>query len=101
MRKIESGNAFVHENSDRTRQAYATFSFKSYKWMFKTACAILILSNTFNIVMAVFDVSQSVIAQAGGLIQVGTVTILPPRSTRLCAALSALSAAMACSALLS
>ena len=23
-----------------------------YKWMFKTACAILILSNTFNIVMA-------------------------------------------------
>ena len=40
-----------------------------YKWMFKTACAILILSNTFNIVMAVFDVSQSVIAQAGGLIQ--------------------------------
>ena len=34
-----------------------------YKWMFKTACAILILSNTFNIVMAVFDVSQSVIAQ--------------------------------------
>ena len=37
-----------------------------YKWMFKTACAILILSNTFNIVMAVFDVSQSVIAQAGG-----------------------------------
>ena len=29
-----------------------------YKWMFKTACAILILSNTFNIVMAVFDVSQ-------------------------------------------
>ena len=32
-----------------------------YKWVFKTACAILILSNTFNIVMAVFDVSQSVI----------------------------------------
>ena len=43
-----------------------------YKWMFKTACAILILSNTFNIVMAVFDVSQSVIAQAGGLIQGST-----------------------------
>ena len=43
-----------------------------YKWMFKTACAILILSNTFNIVMAVFDASQSVIAQAGGLIQGST-----------------------------
>ena len=40
-----------------------------YKWIFKTACAIFILSNTFNIVMAVFDVSQTVIAQAGGLIQ--------------------------------
>ena len=33
-----------------------------YKWMFKTACAVLILSNTFNIVMAVFDVSQTVIS---------------------------------------
>ena len=47
-----------------------------YKWMFKTACAILILSNTFNIVMAVFDVSQSVITQAGGLIQ-GSTDITP------------------------
>ena len=37
-----------------------------FKWIFKTACAILILSNTFNIVMAVFDVSQSVIARAAG-----------------------------------
>ena len=43
-----------------------------YKWMFKTACAILILSNTFNIVMAVFDVSQSVIASAAGLVQGST-----------------------------
>ena len=43
-----------------------------YKWVFKTACAILILSNTFDIVMAVFDVSQSVIADAAGLIQGST-----------------------------
>ena len=43
-----------------------------YKWVFKTACAIFILSNTFNIVMAVFDVSQNVIAQAAGLIQGST-----------------------------
>lgn len=43
-----------------------------FKWMFKTACAILILSNTFNIVMAVFDVSQSVIANAAGLVQGST-----------------------------
>ena len=43
-----------------------------YKWVFKTACAILILSNTFNIVMAVFDVSQSAISSAAGLIQGST-----------------------------
>ena len=47
-----------------------------FKWIFKTAAAILILSNTFNIVNAVFDVSQSVIAQAGGLIQ-GSTDITP------------------------
>ena len=43
-----------------------------FKWIFKTACAILILSNTFNIVMAVFDVSQSVIANASGIVQGST-----------------------------
>ena len=43
-----------------------------YKWVLKTACAILILSNTFNIVNAVFDVSQHVIVSAGGLIQGST-----------------------------
>ena len=53
-----------------------------YKWMFKTACAILILSNTFDIVMAVFDVSQTVIAQAGGLIQ-GSTDITPDMITEL------------------
>ena len=47
-----------------------------YKWVFKTSCAILILSNTFNIVMAVFDVSQSVIAQSSGLIR-GSTDITP------------------------
>lgn len=39
-----------------------------FKWIFKTFVAVLLLSNTFNIVMAVFDVSQSVINSAGGLI---------------------------------
>ena len=43
-----------------------------FKWIFKTGAAILILSNTFNIVMAVFDVSQNVIANAAGLIQGST-----------------------------
>ena len=40
------------------------------------ACAILILSNTFNIVMAVFDVSQSVIASAAGIVT-GATNITP------------------------
>ena len=53
-----------------------------YKWMFKTSCSILILSNTFNIVMAVFDVSQSVIAQSAGLIQ-GSTDITPDMLTQL------------------
>jgi hypothetical protein len=39
-----------------------------FKWVFKTFAAVLILSNTFNIVMAVFDVAQSVVNRAGGLI---------------------------------
>ena len=47
-----------------------------FKWMFKTATAILILSNTFNIVNAVFDVTQSVINSSAGLIQ-GSTDITP------------------------
>jgi hypothetical protein len=43
-----------------------------FKWIFKTAAAILILSNVFNIVNAVFDVSQNVIANASGVIQGST-----------------------------
>ena len=57
-----------------------------FKWIFKTACAILVLSNTFNIVNAVFDVSQSVIARAGGVIQ-GSTDITPTMLDNLEAAL--------------
>lgn len=39
-----------------------------FKWIFKTACAILIVTNTWNIVMGVFDVAQSVVSQASGVI---------------------------------
>lgn len=39
-----------------------------FRWIFKTACAILIVTNTWNIVMGVFDVAQSVINNAAGLI---------------------------------
>ena len=39
-----------------------------FKWIFKTACAILIVTNTWNIVMGVFDVAQSVVNSAAGVI---------------------------------
>lgn len=39
-----------------------------FKWVFKTFCAVLIVTNTWNIVMAVFDVGQSVVNQASGVV---------------------------------
>ena len=57
-----------------------------YKWMFKTACAVLILSNTFNIVMAVFDVSQTVISRSAGLIR-GSTAVSPDMLSNLQATL--------------
>ena len=39
-----------------------------FKWVFKSAAAILIVTNTWNIVMGVFDAAQSVVAQAAGII---------------------------------
>jgi len=47
-----------------------------FKWIFKTFVAVMVLSNTFNIVMAIFDVSQSVISSAAGI--VGNVTDVTP-----------------------
>jgi len=45
---------------------FDTFIF--FKWLFKTACAVLIVTNTWNIVMGVFDVAQSVVNNASGTI---------------------------------
>lgn len=39
-----------------------------FKWIFKTFCAVLIVTNTFNIVMGIFDVAQSVVNSASGVI---------------------------------
>lgn len=47
-----------------------------FKWIIKTFVAVLILSNTTDIVMAVFDVSQHVIQSASGLI--GSNTAVTP-----------------------
>lgn len=39
-----------------------------FKWIFKTFVTVLLVTNTWNIVMAIFDVAQSVVNQSGGLI---------------------------------
>ena len=39
-----------------------------FKWVFKSAAAILLVTNTWNIVMGVFDMAQSVVSQASGII---------------------------------
>ncbi len=39
-----------------------------FKWIFKTACAILIVSHTWDIVMGVFDLAQQVVNQAARVI---------------------------------
>ena len=36
-----------------------------FKWSFKTAAAVLIVTNTWNIVMGIFDAAQSVVNSAG------------------------------------
>ena len=38
------------------------------KWIFKTYCAVLLVTNTWNIVMGVFDVAQHVVNQSAGVI---------------------------------
>lgn len=43
-------------------------TFMLAKWVFKTACAVVIVTNTWNIMMAVFDVAQSVVSRASGLV---------------------------------
>lgn len=49
---------------------FETWTF--FKWVFKTFLAVTLISNTFNITMAVFDVAQHVISRSGGLISGST-----------------------------
>lgn len=39
-----------------------------FKWIFKTFVAVYLITNTFNIVMAIFDMSQHVVSGAAGVI---------------------------------
>jgi hypothetical protein len=43
-------------------------SWMLFRWVFKSAAAIILVSNTWNIVMAVFDITQSVVNQSAGVI---------------------------------
>lgn len=45
---------------------FETWTF--FKWVFKTFVAVMLITNTFNITMAVFDVAQHVISSSGGII---------------------------------
>ena len=43
-----------------------------FKWMFKTFCAVMIVTNTWDIIMGVFDLAQSVVGSAAGIISSDT-----------------------------
>lgn len=45
---------------------FETFMF--FKWIFKTFVAVIIITNTFNIIMGVFDLSQHVVSGAADMI---------------------------------
>ena len=45
---------------------FETFMF--FKWAFKTFAAVLIVTNTWNIIMGIFDVAHHVVNQAAGVI---------------------------------
>lgn len=43
-------------------------TFQFFKWAFKTAGAVLIVTNTWNIVMAVFDLGHEIIVDSAGIV---------------------------------
>ena len=45
---------------------FETWTF--FKWVFKTFVAVMLITNTFNIIMAVFDVTQHVVNASAGII---------------------------------
>jgi len=62
-------------------------SFIFFKWIFKTYCATYILTHTFDLVMAVFELAQNVVNQSSGLISgtldIGNATALATLQTQL------------------
>ena len=60
-----------------------------FKWVFKSAAAILIVTNTWPIVIGVFDMAQYVVTQASGIIDseaaIDVATVITDMETRLAA----------------
>lgn len=58
-----------------------------FKWIFKTACAVMIVSNTWNIVMGIFDATQGIVNNASGVIISNTsldlATVIPDMEAQL------------------
>lgn len=58
-----------------------------FKWAFKSAAAVLIVTNTWTIVMGIFDTAQSVVSSAAGVIvgntSIDISTIMTDMETRL------------------
>ena len=53
-----------------------------FKWFFKAAVAIYLVTNTLDIVMAVFDIGQNVVTGAAGVISGDTnIDIESPMTT--------------------
>ncbi len=48
------------------------YTWMFFKWIFKTACAVLIVTNTWNIVMGIFEMAQSVVNSASGVVVANT-----------------------------
>lgn len=49
-------------------------TFVFFKWIIKTFCAVLLVTNTWNIVMGVFDVAQQLVNESAGVI-IGTAAL--------------------------
>ena len=64
-------------------------SWMLFRWVFKSAAAIILVSNTWNIVMGVFDLTQSVVNQSAGVIigntSIDITTVVTDLDTRLSA----------------
>lgn len=62
-------------------------TFMFFKWAFKSAAAILIVANAWNIVMGIFDATQSVVNQSAGVIisdtSIDIASVLPDLESRL------------------